>query len=110
MAQAQLSLNLDIKHDASLSDFSGPGWMSIIDAVRQLHEAFAPVELDEILVHVLDEVLLGRHASPLLRRVRAECGGPEVSGCRESASHQRSAWLEHNFRSAPVKDRSLYVW
>ena len=37
MAQAQLSLNLDIKHDASLSDFSGPGWMSIIDAVRQLH-------------------------------------------------------------------------
>ncbi|MGP4713413.1 DnaA regulatory inactivator Hda [Psychrobacter sp. DM8] len=37
MAQSQLSLNLDIKHDASLSDFSGPGWMSIIDAVRQLH-------------------------------------------------------------------------
>ncbi len=37
MAQAQLSLNLDIKHDASLSDFSGPGWLSIIDAVRQLH-------------------------------------------------------------------------
>ena len=37
MAEAQLSLNLDIKHDASLSDFSGPGWMSIIDAVRQLH-------------------------------------------------------------------------
>lgn len=37
MAEAQLSLNLDIRHDASLSDFSGPGWMSIIDAVRQLH-------------------------------------------------------------------------
>ena len=37
MAEAQLSLNLDIKHDASLSDFSGPSWMSIIDAVRQLH-------------------------------------------------------------------------
>ena len=37
MAEAQLSLNLDIKHDASLSDFAGPGWMSIIDAVRQLH-------------------------------------------------------------------------
>lgn len=37
MVQAQLSLNLDLKHDASLSDFSGPGWMSIIDAVRQLH-------------------------------------------------------------------------
>lgn len=37
MAKVQLSLNLDIKHDASLSDFSGPGWMSIIDAVRQLH-------------------------------------------------------------------------
>ncbi len=37
MAQAQLSLNLDVKHDASLSDFGGPGWMSIIDAVRQLH-------------------------------------------------------------------------
>ena len=35
--QKQLSLNLDIKHDASLSDFAGPGWMSIIDAVRQLH-------------------------------------------------------------------------
>lgn len=37
MTTAQLSLNLDIKHDASLSDFSGPGWMSIIDATRQLH-------------------------------------------------------------------------
>lgn len=37
MAEAQLSLNLDINHDASLSDFSGPGWMPIIDAVRQLH-------------------------------------------------------------------------
>ncbi|MFC6203346.1 MULTISPECIES: DnaA regulatory inactivator Hda [Psychrobacter] len=37
MAKAQLSLNLDIKHDASLSDFSGPGWLSIIDAIRQLH-------------------------------------------------------------------------
>lgn len=37
MKEAQLSLNLDIKHDTSLSDFSGPGWMSIIDAVRQLH-------------------------------------------------------------------------
>ena len=37
MAKAQLSLNLDVKHDASISDFSGPGWMSIIDAVRQLH-------------------------------------------------------------------------
>lgn len=37
MAEKQLSLNLDIKHDASLSDFSGPGWMTIIDAVRQMH-------------------------------------------------------------------------
>lgn len=37
MAEAQLSLNLDINHDASLSDFSGPGWMPIIDAARQLH-------------------------------------------------------------------------
>ncbi len=33
----QLSLNLDVKRDASLSDFSGPGWATIIDAVRQMH-------------------------------------------------------------------------
>ena len=37
MVDAQLSLNLDIKRDASLSDFAGPGWSTIIDAVRQLH-------------------------------------------------------------------------
>ena len=37
MADTQLSLNLEIKHDASLSDFAGPGWMAIIDAVRQMH-------------------------------------------------------------------------
>lgn len=37
MTDEQLSLNLDIKHDASLSDFSGPGWVAIIDAIRQLH-------------------------------------------------------------------------
>lgn len=33
----QLDLDLDIKHDASLSDFSSPSWVSIIDVVRQLH-------------------------------------------------------------------------
>ncbi len=37
MADLQLKLELDIKHDASLSDFSGPSWVSVIDAVRQLH-------------------------------------------------------------------------
>lgn len=37
MSEQQLSLDLDIKQDASLSDFSGPGWTSIIDSVRQLH-------------------------------------------------------------------------
>lgn len=33
----QLNLDLSIKYDASLSDFVGVGWDSIIDAVRQLH-------------------------------------------------------------------------
>ncbi len=33
----QLDLDLNIKHDASLSDFSSPSWVSIIDVVRQLH-------------------------------------------------------------------------
>lgn len=33
----QLDLDLTIKLDASLSDFVGEGWESIIDAVRQLH-------------------------------------------------------------------------
>lgn len=33
----QLSLNLNIKQSASISDFSGPGWVSIIDVVRQMH-------------------------------------------------------------------------
>lgn len=37
MADAQLSLNLEIKHDANLSDFAGPGWLTIMDAVRQMH-------------------------------------------------------------------------
>ena len=33
----QLSLDLKIKQSASISDFSGPGWASIIDVVRQMH-------------------------------------------------------------------------
>lgn len=33
----QLDLDLNIKHDASLSDFNSPNWASIIDMVRQLH-------------------------------------------------------------------------
>lgn len=37
MVDNQLNLNLEVKHDASLSDFAGPGWLAIIDAVRQLH-------------------------------------------------------------------------
>lgn len=37
MADNQLNLNLEVKHDASLSDFAGPGWLAVIDAVRQLH-------------------------------------------------------------------------
>lgn len=37
MTDKQLSLNLDIKYDASLSDFAGPGWSAIIDSVRQFH-------------------------------------------------------------------------
>ncbi|WP_434352702.1 DnaA/Hda family protein [Psychrobacter sp. HD31] len=35
--EKQLNLNLDIKYDASLSDFAGPGWVTIVDAVRQFH-------------------------------------------------------------------------
>lgn len=34
---AQLSLDLTIKFDASLSDFSSPNWESVVDLVRQLH-------------------------------------------------------------------------
>ncbi len=37
MADLQLKLELDIKHNASLKDFSGPSWVSVMDAVRQLH-------------------------------------------------------------------------
>lgn len=37
MTQSQLSLNLYIKQDASLSDFAGPSWLAVIDAVRQAH-------------------------------------------------------------------------
>lgn len=33
----QLSLDLDFKLDASISDFTGPSWALIIDAVRQIH-------------------------------------------------------------------------
>nr|WP_241878077.1 DnaA/Hda family protein [Psychrobacter sp. PraFG1]UNK04500.1 DnaA/Hda family protein [Psychrobacter sp. PraFG1] len=33
----QLSLNLEVRKDASLSDFAGPGWSTLIDAVRQMH-------------------------------------------------------------------------
>lgn len=35
--EQQLSLDVQIKQDASLSDFSSPSWASIIDVVRQLH-------------------------------------------------------------------------
>ncbi len=37
MTNSQLNLELDIKDNASLSDFSGPSWTAVIDAVRQLH-------------------------------------------------------------------------
>lgn len=37
MSEQQLSLDLPIKQDASLSDFTSPSWASIIDVVRQLH-------------------------------------------------------------------------
>lgn len=37
MSKQQLSLDLEIKQDASLADFTGPGWIAIIDGVRQLH-------------------------------------------------------------------------
>lgn len=37
MSKQQLSLNLEMKQDASLADFAGPGWTAIIDGVRQLH-------------------------------------------------------------------------
>lgn len=37
MSKQQLSLDLEIKQDASLGDFVGPGWIAIIDGIRQLH-------------------------------------------------------------------------
>ncbi len=33
----QLQLNIEPQLDARISDFSGPGWASVIDAIRQLH-------------------------------------------------------------------------
>lgn len=33
----QLQLNIEPQLDAKISDFSGPGWAAVIDAVRQLH-------------------------------------------------------------------------
>lgn len=37
MVAKQLELDLEIKQDASISDFAGPGWLAIIDVIRQLH-------------------------------------------------------------------------
>ncbi|TCM67315.1 regulatory inactivation of DnaA Hda protein [Acinetobacter calcoaceticus] len=33
----QLQLNIEPQLDAQISDFSGPGWGAVIDAIRQLH-------------------------------------------------------------------------
>lgn len=33
----QLSLSIDSRPDAQIADFAGPGWVAVIDAVRQLH-------------------------------------------------------------------------
>lgn len=33
----QMNLAIDVRSDARISDFAGPGWASVIDAVRQLH-------------------------------------------------------------------------
>lgn len=33
----QLSFDLEVKKDNGLSDFTGPGWSTLIDATRQLH-------------------------------------------------------------------------
>ena len=38
----QLNLAIDARPDASLADFTGPGWMPVIDAVRQLHVGLLP--------------------------------------------------------------------
>lgn len=37
MQEEQLNLDLQIRQDASLSDFAGAGWLAIIDIVRQMH-------------------------------------------------------------------------
>ena len=37
MMMRQLSLSIDERPDARIGDFAGPSWISIIDAVRQLH-------------------------------------------------------------------------
>lgn len=37
MMMRQLSLSIDERPDARIGDFAGPSWVSIIDAVRQLH-------------------------------------------------------------------------
>ena len=33
----QLQLDIEPQLDARISDFSGPGWGPVIDAIRQLH-------------------------------------------------------------------------
>ncbi len=33
----QLSLAIDVRSDARMSDFAGPGWAGVTDAMRQLH-------------------------------------------------------------------------
>ena len=33
----QLQLDIEPQLDARISDFSGPGWGHVIDAIRQLH-------------------------------------------------------------------------
>ena len=33
----QLQLDIEPQLDARISDFSGPGWGHVVDAVRQLH-------------------------------------------------------------------------
>ncbi len=43
----QLNLAIDIRSDARISDFAGPGWASVIDAMRQLHAGL----LDRCFIH-----------------------------------------------------------
>ena len=70
----QLQLDIEPQLDARISDFSGPGWGHVIDAVRQLHAGlisrfyvYGGAGTGKVTYSLPSVILIWKSAKPLYR-------------------------------------------